>query len=193
MELATLRGTSQADQAAFAGLLHRAYAGGGMERPQAFLQSLSREELGVIQRVHCLGSAIDPSQLSREGAYNLLLPDGYCVDFNHDGMEEIGASRSVHFPPAEAPESVKQAWFAATQGMNDGDVLTYALVMHGMLYAPEIGEQKAVAIAPVDQVESYRAGVANYLAMLDRVRGLLPEGQYERDKVFFSRLLQLLG
>lgn len=193
MELSVLRGTSTADQAAYADILNRAYSTGGMEQPQDFLQSLSRSELGVVQRVHCLGAAIAPAKLSREGAYNLLLPDGYCVDLNHDGMEEIGEGRSIHFPPAEAPDSVKQAWADATNGMNEGDVLSYALVMHGMLYSLEIGDQKSVAIAPADQLDSYRQGVSNYLAMLDQVRGMLPEGQYERDKVFFSKLLMLLG
>jgi hypothetical protein len=45
---------------------------------------------------------------------------------------------------------------------------------------------------PTGQLDSYRSVVDNYLAMLDSCRGMLAEGQYERDQPFFSRLKSLL-
>jgi hypothetical protein len=193
MEMATRRGVSAKDEAAFAGILNRAYATGGMDDPAAFLQTLSREELGIIQRVHSLGAAIDPSSLSKEGAYNLLLPDGYSVDFNRDGMEDLGAGRGIHFPPRDAPQAVVDAWNTASQGMDEGDLLTYSLVMHSAIFGIRIGDGPATGGMPSDSIDSYRTVVGNYLDMLERLRGQLPVGQYARDKPFFTELRALLG
>jgi hypothetical protein len=193
MEMAARRGVAAEDETAFAGILNRAYASGDMDNPAAFLKTLSQEELGVIQRVHSLGAAINPSSLSKEGAYNLLLPDGYSVDFNRDGMEEKGEGRGIHFPPRDAPQAVVDAWNTATQGMDEGDLLTYSLVMHSAIFGIHIGDGPATGGMPSDSIDSYRTAASNYLDMLERLRGQLPAGQYEHDKPFFTELRALLG
>ena len=53
---------------------------------------------------------------ARSGAANLLLPEGYSgVDPNRDGIDEVGAARTVHFPPRDALADL-EAWFQATAG-----------------------------------------------------------------------------
>jgi len=193
MELASRRGVGAEDEAAFAGILNRAYSSGGMDDPVAFLKTLSHEELGVIQRVHSLGAEISPAGLSNESAYNLLLPDGYSVDLNRDGMEDLGEGRGIHFPPRDSPQAFKDAWDTATQGMDDGDLLTYSMIMHGYIHGISIGDGPATGGMASDSIDSYRAAVGNYLDMLERLRGQLPAGQYENSKPFFSKLKTLLG
>lgn len=192
-ELSARRGVSQDDQAAYAAILDRAYREGAMADPVGFLRGLSREDLAVVQRNHCLAQAIDPNVLSREGAYNLLLPEGYGVDFNKDDLLEVGIARSVQFPPVDAPEAFVKDWFAATEGMSEMDAATYGLVMFTAMHTLPIGDQALVRRMATDDVDSYRRVVADYLAMLERFQGQLPDGQYERDKSFFTRLQTLLG
>jgi len=192
-ECSARRGISGADQMAYAAILARAYSKAGMADPARFLASLGPEELAVVQRVHGLAGRIDPGGLSREGAYNLLLPDGYRVDLNHDGIEEVGAGRTMQFPPADAPASVKRAWFDATRNMSAGDVLGYGLTMHDIIYGITIDGRPNGGIGPSDRVESYREGVTRQLQMLERMQGQLPGDQYARDTAFFSRLLRALS
>lgn len=193
MALSARRGIDAGDQAVYAGILARAYAGGGMDDPAGFLQSLNREELAVVQHMHCLADPIDPAGLSREGAYNLLLPEGYAVDFDHNGIQEVGLAKSIAFPPLDAPQGFKDAWFAATEGMDEGEVMSYGLMMHNMLYSIPVGGGDPVPIAASDRLASYRDGVAAYLKSIESFRSQLAEGQYERDLAFFSRLQRILG
>lgn len=192
-EMAAVRGTSANDQTAYAAILNRAYSQGGMDNPVAFLQSLTPQEQGVVQRTHCLAEPFDASTMSKEGAYNLLLPQGYQVDFNHDGIQEVGAARTITFPPLDAPEQVKQAWLTATQNMGEGNMMTYQLQMHIMLYGININDQTSKALAPTDQIDSYRDGVDKFLASLEYFKASMPADQYARDKAFFSDMKRLLA
>lgn len=192
-EMAAVRGTSANDQTAYAAILNRAYSQGGMDNPVAFLQSLTPQEQGVVQRAHCLAEPFDASTMSKEGAYNLLLPEGYQVDFNHDGFQEVGAARTSTFPPLDAPEQVKQAWLAATQNMDEGDMMTYQLQMHTMMYGINVNDQASKALAPTDQIDSYREGVDKFLASLEYFKASMPADQYVRDKAFFSDMKRLLA
>lgn len=192
-EMAAVRGTSANDQTAYAAILNRAYSQGGMENPVAFLQSLTPQEQGVVQRAHCLAEPFDASTMSKEGAYNLLLPEGYQVDFNHDGIQEVGAGKTITFPPLDAPEQVKQAWLTATQNMDEGDMMTYQLQMHIMLYGINVNDQTSKALAPTDQIDSYREGVDKFLAWLEYAKASTPSDQYARDKTFFSDMKRLLA
>lgn len=193
VELSRRRSVSQEDQAVFADILNRAYTEGGMIDPAAFLQSLTPEELAVVQRNHCLADRIDPSGLSREGAYNLLLPEGWRVDFNHDDLIEVGAGLTVQFPPNDAPAEFLDAWFTATRDMGEMDAATYGLRMFISMHTVPIGEAPMKRTLPPDSVDSYRQVLANHLDMIERLRGQLADGQYERDKAFFSLLKSLLG
>jgi hypothetical protein len=193
MELGARRGTTAEDETTYAGLLNRAYASGAMTDPARFLQSLTPDELGVVQRIHCLAEPIDPAGLSREGAYNLLLPEGWCADFDHNDVVEVGAARTLRFPPPDAPDQFLDAWTTATSGMEEMDAATYGLTMFMGLHSLGIEDGQINRTLPADRIESYRSIVSNYLDMLDRVRGMLADGQYERDKEFFGRLQALLG
>ena len=192
-EMAAVRGTSANDQTAYAAILNRAYSQGGMDDPVAFLQTLTPQEQGVVQRAHCLAEPFDASTMSKEGAYNLLLPEGYQVDFNHDGMQEVGAAKTITFPPLDAPEQVKQAWLTATQNMDDMTMMTYQLEMHIMMYGINVNDQTSKALAPTDQIDSYRDGVDKFLASLEYFKASIPADQYARDKAFFSDMKRLLA
>jgi hypothetical protein len=192
-EMAAVRGTSANDQTAYAAILNRAYSQGGMDDPVAFLKSLTPQEQGVVQRAHCLADPFDASTMSKEGAYNLLLPEGYQVDFNHDGIQEVGAAKTFTFPPLDAPEQVKRAWLTATQNMDEGDMITYGLEMHGMQYGINVNDQSSKALAPTDQIDSYREGVDKFLTSLEYFKASMSADQYVRDKAFFSDMKRLLA
>jgi hypothetical protein len=190
-ELAGLRRVGIDDQREYARILDEAYSSGGMDDPGKFLQSLSYADQEVVRHLHGLADPIRPESLSREGAANLLLPEGYSVDFNRDGIDEVGLGKILHFPPRDAPAAFADAWFQATQGMDFGDYATHAMTFLVAFHPPAAAETNASGL-PSDRLDSYRAVVDNYLDMLDRCRGMLAEGQYERDQPFFSRLKGLL-
>ena len=192
-EMAAVRGSSANDQTVYAAILNRAYSQGGMDDPVAFLQTLTQEEQGVVQRSHCLAGPFDASTMSKEGAYNLLLPEGYQVDFDHDGIQEVGAAKTITFPPLDAPEQVKQAWLTATQDMDEGDMMTYQLRMHIMLHGISVNDQTSKALAPTNEIDSYREGVDKFLAWLEYAKASVPADQYVRDKAFFSDMKRLLA
>ena len=192
-ELSALRGVSTESQAAYAAVLNKAYSAGEMGNARGFLATLSALEMEAVRRNHCLADPIDTASLSEEGAANLLLPEGYSVDLNHDGVDEVGAARTVHFPPRDAPAEFREAWFQATAGMDEGSMMTYGLMMHGAVYGLQIdGQSQSPRYAP-DSMDSYRRIVGDYLASLEAQKGFLADGQYERDKRFFTRLETLLS
>ncbi len=192
-EMAAIRGTRASDQKAYADILNRAYGNGGMEDPVSFLKSLDAGDLSAVQRVHGLADTINPGTISKEGAYNLLLPTGYRVDFNRDGIEEVGAAKTISFPPLDAPEQVKQAWLTATKDMNERDAAIQQLHMHHMLYGTHIDGHAPSAKLPTDRIDSYKNSIDNYLARLEATKAQLPKGQYQRDKAFFGEMKRLLA
>jgi len=192
-ELAAIRGTAANDQTAYAGILNRAYGQNGMDDPVAFLKSLSPQEQSVVQRVHSLVKPIDPSMMTKEGAYNLLLPDGYQVDFNHDGIQEVGAAKTITFPPVDAPEQLRQAWQTATQNMDEKDRMLYQMNMHIMMYGIHINNQPDRTLAAADQIGSCRLGLDKALAWLEYTKASLSAEQYRRDKAFFSDMKRSLA
>lgn len=187
-EMADLRGVSEADQLEYATILDKAYSSGAMDDPNAYLQSLSASDLDVVRRIRCLADTINPTTISQEGAANLLLPEGYSVDLNHDNIDEVGAAKTLHFPPRDAPQAFKDAWFEATQGLEGMDYATCAMTFL-CSFAPPEGVASSL---PTDQLGSYETIVDNYLSMLDHYRGMLPDGQYDRDYPLFSKLQKLL-
>jgi hypothetical protein len=88
---------------------------------KGFLASLSAEDLALLQQAKGLAATINVSSLSEEGAANLLLDRESHVDLNNDGLVEVGAAKIITFPPVNAPQSVKDAWEAATAGMSERD------------------------------------------------------------------------
>jgi hypothetical protein len=192
-ELSALRGVNQECQATYAAVLEKAYSSGGMQDARGFLGSLSAQELDAVRLNHCLAAPINTAELSEEGAENLLLPEGYSVDLNHDGIDEVGAARTASFPPKDAPAEFKEAWFQATADMDPGMMMTYGLMMHDAVYGMQINGQSQGSLYAADNVDSYRSIISNYLASLEENKGFLADGQYERDKAFFSKLQALLA
>jgi hypothetical protein len=189
-EMADVRGVGDEDQREYATILYEAYTDDGITKPREFLQSLSASELDVVRRIRCLADTINPCTLSDEGATNLLLPEGYSVDLNHDGIDEVGAGKTLHFPPRDAPAAFTEAWFEATKDMEFGDYATTSMTFLCAFHPP--GETGSVAALPSNRLESYQTVVDNYLSMLENCGGMLPEGQYERDYPFFTRLKDFL-
>jgi hypothetical protein len=192
LELSALRGVSSESQKNYVAILDKAYSTGGFEHAQKFLAALSASELDTVRQNHCLADTIDTRTLSEEGARNLLLPEGYSVDLNHDGVDEVGAARTASFPPSDAPAEFKEAWFQATADMDAGNMMTYGLMMHDAVYGMQINGQSQTSPYAADQMDSYRRIVSDYLASLENAKGFLADGQYERDKDFFTKLQVLL-
>lgn len=191
--LSALRGVSEASQATYASVLHRAYGSGGMSNARQFLSSLTGAELEAVRQNHCLADPVNVSQLSEEGAENLLLPEGYTVDLNHDGIDEVGAARTIAFPPKDAPAAFKDAWFQATANMDEGSMMSYGLMLHISVYGIQTDESSHAPVYAPDSLSSYQQIVDNYLAVMESQRSTMAPGQYERDKDFFSRLQGLLS
>ena len=72
-------------------------------------------------------------------------------------------------------------------------MMTYGLMMHGAIYGMLIdGQSQGPRYAP-DNMDSYRRIVSDYLASLEAQKAFLADGQYERDKHFFTQLDALLN
>ncbi|WP_418646828.1 hypothetical protein ACNQFN_14385 [Thauera butanivorans] len=110
-------------------ILGKADAANGFAQPQAFLQTLSQDELRALQHMHSLASLPDPATLDEEGALNLLLPRNMSRDLNQDGLTRIGRADTMLFPPNDAPQSVKDAWSKATSDLDPGTRLHLELQM----------------------------------------------------------------
>ena len=184
------RGVGEADQAAYAEILNRAYMGGGMADPAHFLQTLTPSELAIVQRNHSLAEPIEPAGLSREGAYNLLLPEGWRVDFDGNDLVEVGTARLIQFPPLDAPANFNTAWTETTKDMAEMDISNYGLKMFIGMHTLTDPPMRRMA---ADSMDSYQQLVSGMLEMLEHFRSQLPAGQYERDQAFFSRLQTALS
>ena len=71
------------------------------------------------------------------------------VDLNNDGLVEVGEGKTIHFPPVNAPASVKAAWQKATAELSESEKATLALTMHHMVYGvhidlPEVSPKAAL-------------------------------------------------
>lgn len=109
---------------AFMEILNRASAANAEADPQAFINSLSASDMDVLKHIHSMGASIDPTQLTKEGALNLLQIPGHMKDIDNDGFARVGAAKLWQFPPFNAPAGVKNAWEETTKNMDFGDNLT---------------------------------------------------------------------
>ena len=107
---------------------------------QQFLSALDNTELDLVRKANALADPIAPQELSAEGAANLFaMPTGKgLVDFNNDGIVEIGEANSIRFPPVNAPEFVNRAWEKATNGLDFFEKATLELTMHHMVYGIQL-------------------------------------------------------
>jgi hypothetical protein len=193
VERRSMAGVSIEAQASFATVLNKAYAGNAMTDPQKFLQSLSMQEMEAVRINHGLADSIDAGQLSKEGASNLLLPAGYSVDLNDDGLEEVGAARIMHFPPRDAPADFVAKWQEITADMDPVDEMMYSFEMHTAIFGFHIEGQKPPPHLASDKMESYRAAITNLLENIEMSKHLNTSEWYERSKAFYSHLQTLLA
>ena len=135
------------------------------------LASMSSAEMNLLQKATSLANPITISTLSNEGARNLLAqPDGKgLVDNNNDGIVEIGAGRTIRFPPVNAPASVHKAWEQASENMSEGDKLIMQLHMHHLVYGTHIdGLSTKQALPPEEQWST-----AGWQKLLENARAAL--------------------
>ena len=74
------------------------------------------------------------------------------VDINNDGLVEVGLAKTIHFPPVNSPQHVKDAWDKATEGMEEFEIAAMQLSMHHMVYGVNIdGMPNKIALSPEQQ------------------------------------------
>ncbi|MFN0263764.1 hypothetical protein ACKTEK_07795 [Tepidamorphus sp. 3E244] len=117
-----IRGVSEQDRQRFAEIVQDAAKNGGYDDPLGYVGSLSKADIGVLQRVHSLAEPRGVTGVkSEEGAFNLLLPQSQQVDTNNDAIVERGMAKGFVFPPPNSPQGVKDAWEAATADMSGSE------------------------------------------------------------------------
>lgn len=186
-------------------LLLRAYEEGGYADPKAFLQSLSSDELAVVQDVHHLADPIRVDSLSEEGAVNLLIPPAAQIDLNRDGFTRCGAAYGMRFPDSNTPAPVAEAWDEATADMPLGDRMTFEMQMMLPLLTTNIVVNDAGEFVRIrepgdtDFVNpmassnySYVQVTQDRLEYLEAYRYQMPTGQYEKGVAFWTRFQELL-
>jgi len=149
------RGLSEQQVSEFSVLLDKSQAQQQADvSARQVLADMSQYELKLLQKATNLVEPIGVNSLSQEGAINLLAqPDRTgMVDLNNDGIVEVGAARTISFPPVNAPESVHKAWEQATEGLSTWDKAVLELNMHHSVYGFEInGQSTKQALSPEQQ------------------------------------------
>lgn len=181
------------EQAEFAAVLNKAYASDAMADPQKFLLSLSMQEMEALRINHGLADTIHVGGLSSEGASNLLLPRGYSLDLNNDGLEEVGAARTMSFPPRDAPAEFVTKWRAITADMDPGDEMVYAFEMHHALYGFHLDDQPAREPPATDLMSTYRMAIQNLLENVEVSKQNNTQAWYDRNKAFYTSLKALMA
>jgi len=160
------RGLSEQQVGEFSALLDKSQAQQKADvSAKQVLADMSQDELKLLQKASSLAKSIHVNSLSQEGAMNLLAqPDRTgMVDLNNDGIVEVGAARTMSFPPVNAPESVHKAWQQATEGLSTWDKAVLELNMHISVYGVEINGQSTKQALPPEQQWS-KEGVEQLIA-----------------------------
>tara|TARA_R110002153_G_scaffold10418_1_gene41136 strand:- start:11698 stop:12723 length:1026 start_codon:yes stop_codon:yes gene_type:complete len=118
------------------------------------LLAMTANELALVQKANSLAHSINVTSLSEEGAANLLSQPDHSdkVDLNNDGIVEVGAAKTLIFPPVNAPAHVKSAWESATADMSESDKMMLELRMHMAVFGVNIeGVEGKQALSPDQQ------------------------------------------
>jgi hypothetical protein len=183
----------------FSALMVQAHDAGAYAAPQAYLSSLSSDELETIQHVHHLAQPINVSGLSEEGALNLLLPPPAQVDSNHDGLTQSGIGYSIRFPDSNTPSAVADAWEQVTAGMSStermmsefhmvADILVANIHVDEngrFLSRSEPGDADFVNPMASDDY-SYLDKAQKAIKSLEYFKHQIPPEQYARDHSFWT-------
>ena len=132
---------------------------------KSLLNQMSDEQLSLLKKANALAHDIDVASLSEEGATNLLRQPDHSdrVDLNNDGIVEVGAGKTLVFPPVNAPAAVKAAWQQATAGMHQSDVLQLELHMHIAVFGIQIGDPDQAVKASFDPQQQWSTAGINSL------------------------------
>lgn len=103
LEYSQTHGVSLEDQLCLVYMLNRTRENGARLDVRGFLARLGAGGPQVLQRNMGLAEPIWVEALGEEDVRNLLLPEGYSVDLDGDGIIEAGATKIHHFPPRDVP------------------------------------------------------------------------------------------
>ena len=187
-------------------LLVRAYEEDGYSDPKAFLNTLSREDMSVVQKINGLANPIRVDSLTEEGALNLLLPAAAEVDLNRDGFTRNGLGYGMRFPDSNTPPEVVGAWEEATAGLDFEELMIREFQMTmprrtanivcdkdgKFLYGREPGDpgfQNPMA----SEAYSYVEAAQDQLDRLEFMRPRMSTEKYEKGKAFWTNFQYLLN
>lgn len=196
-------------RAEYGALLADAYAQGAYATPNAYLRSLSKEQLQLVQQVHHLADPIYADRLSDEASLNLLLPPPTQVDLDQDGITTVGAGMTLRFPDSNTPSDVRVAWEKATADLSEMDKLMavaqikFPLVMANIQTGPDGQALRMSQPGDADWKNpmaepdfSYLRFANEMLEYIDTFKSQIMPDQYSRDQGFWSSFrneLQKLG
>ncbi|WP_028301822.1 hypothetical protein [Oceanospirillum beijerinckii] len=165
------------------------------------LLQLNREDRAVLQKVHGLADEITDdmiSDMSKEGAANLLRMRGDGLDDNKDAFTEVGLAKLFQFPNSNTPDDVVAAWEKATVGMTAMEKMMAQTPMMMSVLTANISVNKD---GSVNVVEPGDEGFVNpfaqddfswvewgqeYLDYLDDFRTKMSAEQYFQGRSFMS-------
>ena len=126
------------------------------------------------------------------------------MDFDGDGLTQVGIGQTIRFPDSSTPREVRDAWEAATANMPASQKMVYELQMklplltanmqrdeQGAMHVHQPGDEQWVN-PMASPSYSYREAVDQRLEYLDAFRNQLPPEQWSRDRGFWSRFASLL-
>lgn len=203
LQLMRARQVSDETTGQFKDILAKANSSDVQSNPKAFLNSLSSAELEALRKVHGLADRIDVSNLTDEGAVNLLAAPGSARDLDNNGLTNIGAGNTFTFPPENAPESFKAAWTAATDGMSNLEIPTHMIFAVGLANIRyDEGSGRVVSTEPGDPDwrnpyanpdYDYKDAVSKIMSQLEDARGIIPQERYRHDMEFYTRLTEAMS
>lgn len=152
-----------------------------------------------VQSLSLMRGAADKNSLSEEGALNLLLPPAAQVDLNRDGLTQSGAAYSLKFPDSTTSVAVVAAWEKATDGMSQGERMTYELKMKlpVLLANIEIDQQGRFVrsrepgdpdfVNPMDSDSySFDSAAQGWMDYLNYFKNQLDPARYAKDMEFWT-------
>jgi len=189
------------NQERFVELVSQAEQEGGDAK--AFIQNLNAEDRAVLQEVHGLALPItdsDISQMSDEGAANLLRMRGDGLDSNKDGLTDSGTARTFKFPNSNTPSDVAAAWNKSMEGLStEEQMMATASVMVELttanIHIDDNGKVKVAEPGDIDWVNPFNSGFSyqewaqKRLSYLEGFKDLMSVEQYEGGKRFTSAFL----
>jgi hypothetical protein len=117
-----------------------------------FVESLTEEGKEVLKRYHGLYDDISTDNMSKEGAYNLIMEQSKRADLNGDGIINIGSEVSVAFPPVDFPAGFNEVYTDALYGMQEKGASTQELYRFSFsVFEAQLGGGLAQAIAGSEQ------------------------------------------